>query len=79
MIQILQLNSLINGSKQIDSQWIFIKSIFFQFTPKNSPEIELDFSYVNKLISKADDTKFLGIYVDKVLSWEIHFEQITHT
>ena len=29
--------------------------------PMNSPEIDLDISYANKLISKAYDTEFLGI------------------
>jgi hypothetical protein len=38
----------------------------------NSPQTDLDMSYANKLISKAYDTKFLGICVD------IHIEQITH-
>jgi len=37
---------------------------FLQFTPKKSPEIGLDISYANKLISKAYDTEFLGIYVE---------------
>jgi hypothetical protein len=57
----------------------FHKIHFFQFTPKNSPEIDLDIRCANKFISKADDTEFLGIYVDNTLSWEINFEQITHT
>jgi len=35
-------------------------------------------SYANKLISKAYDTKFLGIHVDSTLAWKIHIEQITH-
>jgi hypothetical protein len=38
--------------------------------------IDLENSYVNKLISKALDTKFLGIHVDSTLSWKIHIEQI---
>jgi hypothetical protein len=36
--------------------------------------------YANKLIYKAYDTKFLGIYVNSRLSWKIHIEQIkSHT
>ena len=35
-------------------------------------------SYANKLISKAYDTKFLGIYADNTMSWKIHIEQILH-
>ena len=49
-----------------------------QFKPKNSPEIDLDISYANKLISKAYDTESLGKYVGNTLSWEIHIEQISH-
>jgi len=56
----------------------FHKIHFLQFTPKKSPEIDLDISYANKLISKAYDTECLGIYVESTLSWEIHIEQITH-
>jgi hypothetical protein len=50
---------------------------FIQFPNKNSPQIDLDISYANKLISKACDTKFLGIYADSTLSWKVHSEQIT--
>jgi hypothetical protein len=56
----------------------FDETHFMQFTTNNSPQIDLDISYANKLISKADDTKFLGIYVDSTLSWKNHVEQITH-
>jgi len=38
---------------------------------------DLNNSY-NKLISKACDTKFLGIYVESILSWKIHIEQIKY-
>jgi len=38
-----------------------------QFITKNIPPIDLDISYANKLISKAYDTKFLGIYVDRTV------------
>ena len=45
----------------------FHKIHFLQFTPKKSPEIDLDISYANKLISKAYDTEFLGIYVENTV------------
>jgi hypothetical protein len=45
-------------------------------TTKNSHEIDLNINYSNKLISKALDTKFLGIHVDSILSWKIHIKQI---
>ena len=41
----------------------FDKTHFMQFTTKNGPQIGLDISCANKLISKAYDTKFLRIYV----------------
>ena len=56
----------------------FYKINFMQFTTKNSPQIDLDIGYANKLISKAYDTKLVGVYVDSTLSWKNHVEQITH-
>jgi hypothetical protein len=38
----------------------------------------LDINYDNKLIYKAYDTDFFGIYVDNTLSWKIHIEKIIH-
>jgi hypothetical protein len=54
----------------------FDKPHYIPFTTKNSRQIDLEISYANKLISKALDTKFLGIHVDSTLSWKIHIEQI---
>jgi len=56
----------------------FDKIHVMQFTTKISPQIDLDINYTNKLISKANDTKFLGIYVNSTFSWIIHIEKITH-
>jgi len=50
-----------------------------QFATKNSPQIDMNISYAKRFISKACDTKFLGIDVDSTLSWKSHGEQITHT
>ena len=55
----------------------FDKTHFIQFAIKNSPQIDLDINYANKLISKSYDTKFLGIYVDSTLFWKIRMEKIT--
>jgi hypothetical protein len=54
----------------------FDETHYIPFTTKNSHQIDLDISFANKLISKALDTKFLGIHVDSTLSWKTHFEQI---
>ena len=47
-----------------------------QFTTKNSHLIDLDVNYANKSISKAYDTRFLGICVDSTLSWKTLTENI---
>jgi len=54
----------------------FHKIHFLQFTPKNSPEIDMDNRYANKYISKTYDTEFLEIYLDNTLSWKVHIEKI---
>ena len=57
----------------------FDKTYLMQFATKNSPQIDLDISYSNRLVSKACDTEFFGIDVGSTLSWKNHGEQITHT
>ena len=54
------------------------KIYFMQFTTKNSPVIDLDIGYANKLISKVYDTKFLGIYsyVDSTLPWKFTLNKL---
>ena len=52
---------------------------FMQFTTKNSHKIDLDINYANTSISKAYDTRFLGICVDSTQSWKIHTEHIRQT
>jgi hypothetical protein len=47
-----------------------------QFATKNSHLIDVDVNYANKSISKAYDTRFLGINVDSTLSWKIHTENV---
>jgi hypothetical protein len=51
---------------------------FNQFATKNSPQIDLDISYDNKLISKVNDTKFLRLHVDSTLSWKTKSEKTIH-
>jgi len=51
---------------------------FIQFATKNSPQIDLDISCDNKLISKVNDTKFLRLYVDSTLSWKTQTEKTIH-
>jgi hypothetical protein len=53
------------------------KTHFMQFTTKNSPQIDLNISYVNILIDKAYNTRFLGIYVVSTLYWKVQAEQVT--
>ena len=70
MIQILKFEFFNKCFKANRLSMNFHKIHFLQFTPKNSPEIDLDISYANKIIPKADDKEFLGIYVDNTPSWE---------
>jgi hypothetical protein len=51
----------------------FDKTHFVQFTTKSGPQINLDVSYVNKTISKAYDTKFLGLHIDIYTVLEITY------
>jgi len=53
------------------------KSLFMQLTTRNSPQTDLDIRCANKLISRAYDTKFLGMYEDSALFWKNLIEQIT--
>ena len=39
----------------------------------------MDVNYANKTISKAYNTKFLGLHIDSTLSWKLHIEQVLHT
>jgi hypothetical protein len=56
----------------------FDKTHFMQFTTKNGPQINLDISYANRTVFKADDTKFLGLHVDNTLSGKSHIEQVLY-
>jgi hypothetical protein len=49
-----------------------------QCATKNSPQIDLDISYYNRLISKVNDTKFLRLHIDSTLSWETQSEKTIH-
>jgi len=60
----IEFESLNKWFKATRLSLISDKIHFMQFTTKNSPQIDLDIGYTNKLISKAYDTKlFLGIYI----------------
>jgi hypothetical protein len=51
------------------------KIYLIQFATKNSPQIDLDISYDNKLISKVNYTIFLRLYADNTLSWKTQTEK----
>ena len=55
------LNKWFKANKALD------KPHFIQFTTENSPQIDLDISFANKLNSKAYETKLFGIYVDSTV------------
>jgi hypothetical protein len=51
---------------------------FIQSATKNSPQIDFDIGYDNKLISKVNDTKFLRSHVDSTLSWKTSTKKTLH-
>jgi hypothetical protein len=52
------------------------KTNFLQFETKNSNVTNFPVIYENKQISNAQSIKFLGIIVDKKLSWQCHVDQM---
>ena len=60
-IEFRSLNRLVKANRLLGN---CEKIQFLQFTPKNSPEIDLDIRYANNLISQVHDKYFFGIYVD---------------
>jgi hypothetical protein len=83
-VHTLQLKIQINIVSESLNKWFkanklslnFDETHYIQFITKNTWQIDLEINYANKLISKALDTKSLGIYVDSTPSCKIHIEQI---
>jgi hypothetical protein len=52
------------------------KTYFLQFHTKFNQKYDLQISYDNKHITKAQNIKFLGIIIDSNLSWKQHIDDI---
>jgi hypothetical protein len=54
------------------------KTHFLQFHTKINQNYDIQISFENKQISKAQNIKFLGIIIDSSLSWKQHIDDIIH-
>jgi len=52
------------------------KTHFLQFHMKINQNYDIQISYENKQITKAQNIKFLGIIIDSNLSWKQHIDDI---
>ena len=52
----------------------FDKTYFIQFTNKSTCSSDIQISYEDKQISIVNETKFLGLFVNKNLSWNTHIK-----
>jgi hypothetical protein len=55
----------------------FDKTYFIQFTNKSKFTSDIQIKYEGKQISMANETKFLGLFININLSWKTHIECIT--
>jgi len=54
----------------------FDKTYFIQFNNKSNYTSEIQINYEDKQISIANETKFLGLFINNNLSWKTHIECI---
>lgn len=52
------------------------KTYFIQFLSKSSNYLDININDENNYISKVNDTKFLGLYINNTLSWKLHIDKI---
>jgi hypothetical protein len=52
------------------------KTNIIKFITSNSPQYPLNIGFNDKYIEEAVNTKFLGLQIDKHLSWENHTDQL---
>jgi hypothetical protein len=50
------------------------KTCFLQFQTKNSTSLDIQDNYLNSQIPSTSDISFLGLKIDKFLTWENHIE-----
>ena len=54
----------------------FDRTYFIQFNNKSNYTSEMQINYEDKQISIANETKFLGLFINNNLSWKTHIEFI---
>jgi len=54
----------------------FDKTYFIQFTNKSECTSDIQIKYEDKQINIANETKFLGLFINNNLSWKTHIECI---
>ena len=52
------------------------ETYFLQFLTNNTNATDLHISYKNRQISSIHSTRFLGLVIDKNLSWHCHIDQM---
>jgi hypothetical protein len=57
----------------------FEKTYYIDFLTKNNQTTKMKTGYDDKLIPNISHTKLLGIYIDSILSWRTHIEQLIST
>jgi hypothetical protein len=55
---------------------IYEKTCFTQFQNKNSKSLDIQVEYSNRWIPSTLDILFLGIKIDKSLTWGMHIEAL---
>jgi hypothetical protein len=48
------------------------KTCFLQFLTKNSISLDIQYNYLNSQIPSTSNISFLGLKIDKFLTWENH-------
>jgi hypothetical protein len=52
------------------------KTYFIQFFSKSLNYSDINITHENNFISKVNDTKFGGLYINNILSWKTHIDKI---
>jgi hypothetical protein len=52
------------------------KTTYLQFLTKNSQKLDSNVTLMNNQITSSTNTKFIGLTIDKTLSWKCHINQI---
>jgi hypothetical protein len=81
---LLTLQDDLNATFGQISKWFQVNSLslnisktyFIQFLSKSSNYLDININDENNCISKVNDTKFWGLYVNNTLSWKLHIDKI---